>query len=126
MAIFKANQRRGSWVAELLEGFEELGVPKDDPLLPVIIDDGRSKVDWKALRYVSPAAESGLADWWNRPEQGEWRRLLLAGRPILLRAGMDQTTRTAGKKIGYYAIEDIEFGESEFSFRIRTRLGSCA
>jgi hypothetical protein len=39
MAIYKANQQRGSWVAELLTGHADLGVPVDDPFVAVLIDD---------------------------------------------------------------------------------------
>jgi hypothetical protein len=125
MAIFKANQQRGSWVAELLSGHAELRVPSEDPFVAVLIDDEESRIDWKTGRYVSGAARSGLADWWNKPTHEEWRRLLRAGRPVLLRKGMDWTTRTAGPKIGFFSIDAPKFGETEFSVRLTGRLGSC-
>ena len=126
MAIFKANQQRGSWVAELLNGHAELGVPAADPFVAVLIDDEESQIDWKTGRYVSGAASSGLTDWWNKPTHEEWRRLLRGGRPVLLRKGMDWTTRIAGPKIGFFSIEAPEFGETEFSVRLTGRLGSCS
>lgn len=126
MAIFKANQQRGSWVAEVLCGHAELGVPADDPFVAVLIDDEESHIDWKARRYTSRPASSGLADWWNEPSREEWRRLLRDGRPVLLRKGMDWATRTAGPKIGFFSIESPDFGENEFSVRLTGRLGSCA
>lgn len=125
MAIFKANQQRGSWIAELVSGFAELGVPTDDPFVAVLIDDEESTIDWKTGRYTSRRATSGLADWWNSPSHEEWRRLLRDGRPILLRKGMNWETRTAGPKIGFFAVEEPGFGEEEFSVRLVGRLGSC-
>jgi hypothetical protein len=125
MAIYKANQQRGSWVAELLNGHAELGVPVNDPFVAVLIDDEESHIDWKTGRYVSGKASSGLADWWNRPTHEEWRRLLRDGRPVLLRKGMDWDTRTAGPKIGFFSIGTPDFGETEFSVRLTGRLGSC-
>ena len=110
---------------DLLDGHRELGVPADDPFVAVLIDDEESHIDWKAKRYVSGMASSGLADWWNKPSHEEWRRLLREGRPILLRRGMDWTTRTAGPKIGFFSIASPEFGETEFSVRLVGRLGSC-
>ena len=46
MPIFRANQQRGSWVAELVSGHAELGVPADDPFVAVLIDDEESRIDW--------------------------------------------------------------------------------
>jgi hypothetical protein len=125
MAIFKANQQRGSWIAEVISGHAELGVPPADPFVSVLIDDEESHIDWKSKRYVSGAASSGLADWWNKPLHEEWRRLLGEGRPILLRKGMDWGTRTAGPKIGFFSISSPIFGASEFSVFLTGRLGSC-
>ena len=129
MAIFRANQKRGSWVAELLDGHNHLGVPADDPFLAVLIDDEESHIDWKTGRYVSRQASTGpgnvLPDWWNSPSHDEWRRLLREGRPVLLRKGMDWETRTAGPKIGFFSIAEPEFDKPQFSVRLTGRLGSC-
>jgi hypothetical protein len=125
MAIYKANQQRGSWVAEVLSGHQALGVPRDDPFVAVLIDDEESDIDWKSGRYSSGPARTGLPDWWNSPAHEEWRRLLRGGRPVLLRKGMDWETRTAGRKIGFYSIAEPQFGKTEFSVRLTGRLGSC-
>ena len=67
MAIYNANQQRGSWVAEVLSGHAELGVPADDPFVAVLIDDEeatlkrlRRRGNSVALEAANPAYETRI------------------------------------------------------------------
>jgi hypothetical protein len=120
-----ANQLRGSWIATVEHGAAALGLPPEDPLVPVIIEDEQSKIDWKDRKYSSLASESRLSDWWNRAAHAEWRRLMEEGRPILLRRGMDWETRTAGKKVAFFRIEDLMMSTFQMTFRIVERVAEC-
>ncbi|WP_156369183.1 hypothetical protein [Aureimonas sp. Leaf324] len=126
MTTIRAKQARGSWIAKLENGWERLGLASDNPWVPVIIEDCSNRIDGRTMIYRSTKDRSGLEDWWNKPAAADWRRLMMAGHPILLRKGMDQASRTAGKKIAFFRVSEFSFNDSELMFKVVERLAECA
>lgn len=123
MTSFKANQQRGSWIAQLENGFDELGVDRSDPYIAVVIkDDNLKKASNNTYIHYPPPK---MGRWWSLESSTRWRSLMLSGKPILLRNGMDFKTKTAGPKIAFYQIGNVVFDQESFQFEILTRMGEC-
>jgi hypothetical protein len=111
-----ARQQRGAWVASIVEGSQSIGVPTTDPRIAVVMDDRPGIVDWATGKYSFPASLDG--DWWHRGKHRSWRDLMKSGRPVLFRKGMDWSTRSAGPKIGFYEIRNLQMTSQVLSFDI--------
>lgn len=120
-----AKQERGYWVAVVKTRADVLGLAADDARVPVIIEDENSRINWRTLTYRSTAEDSGLEAWWFRPQHAEWKELMLAGRPFLLRRGMDWNTRTAGPKVAFFRFNELQMNEEAMSFQITDRVAEC-
>ena len=117
----KAHQDRGSWIARLESGFDEIDVNREDPMLAVVVTDPDNKIDWKSRTYLATKPEGEVA-WWARPTSERWRQLISSGKPVLLREGLNPETRTAGPKIAFFKISDLRVTDDVLQFKLDKRI----
>jgi len=102
LPVVDARQDRGFWVAQVISGAAALGLTGGNSRVPVIIEDENSRIDWRTHVYRSTSADSGLEAWWYRPQHVEWRELMLANRPILLRKAWIGQHERRGRKLPFF------------------------
>ncbi|WP_161992745.1 hypothetical protein [Aureimonas leprariae] len=97
----------------------------EDPYVAVVIVEDGVNVNWKSLKYRD-TKKGSETPWWARDTSGRWRTLISSGKPVLLRRGMDEISRTAGPKIGLFMINALAMNEESLEFSLVARVGECA